>query len=111
MEPGSLVQATQGSHRQKESKSCHQRKPNLTGSDQFFTNKGKTSKERRAKSPGRETWEMHRAKGNVEKSNKIGSIEETGNALNLPIRHRHPNKNIYPFKHSNKKRYTLKCKI
>lgn len=69
--PGLLPQDTQGSHRQKELKACHQgpQKPNPTGNEtDCFKNKGKVGKGSRAEQlAGR----VHRAKGNEEEFDKI----------------------------------------
>lgn len=57
------------------------------------------TKARQAKEVGwptsRERWEVHRAKGNEEEFDKI-SMEETRNALNLPLHHIETNQKNLP---------------
>lgn len=101
--PGPLLQAIQGSHRQKEPKTCHQRAVTKTHRnqthrkwDRLFKKSRQVQQSKQGSITCRERWAVCRAKAKKEKVDKLGSREEIGNALHLPLNLTKTKKKIYP---------------
>lgn len=99
--PSSLPQATQGSHRQKDPKVCHQKAVTKAQENQTpqevrpiisQTKAGPEKEEGQSNPAGRN--EKFTEQREMKEREDMRSTEEMVNALNLPVHHIEPNKKI-----------------